>query len=277
MSTVRRRVCPLNAPKPDAFLCVAFGGQRVRINSPSPLIHHLLETHLHHCLVNSEPCGGVLPLDLPSYSISDDALLTLIMNETITRLIAPCRDALILHGAGVTLTERGIALCGSSGSGKSTLTAWLVRHGFGYISDEVIAVMESDEADHVLRGFARSLVVKAGSEHVWNSLIDDPQRIRPFGDGSAWIPPEALNPVSVRQGAAMHMLVFPRYNPTVRFEAEQLSPAAAAFRLMENLVNARNLPQRGLSAVATLTGATSAYQIVYNDAALVAEWLRANP
>lgn len=270
----------MRAPTRESLdLYIAFGSATVRVLCPSPAIYHVLQAHLRHCLAPIEAHTGAAVLHLSDAHLSADALLPLLMNQIVSRLIAPCRDSLALHAAGVTLGERGIVLCGASGSGKSTLTAHLIRQGFGYLSDEVIAVTHSTAAGFALRGFPRSLVVKAGSAAVWRPFIaappagEDDERVRHFADGSAWIPPDVLRPQAVRAGARAALLVFPRYDPAVSFHKRLLSPAHAAFMLLENLANARNLHARGLLETAALVKACPTYQVTYNHAAHVADWL----
>ena len=255
--------------QPDAAdeLCIGFADERIRVVTFTPHRLDVLAAHLRHCTLGVGECRRAQPVLLLADSLPDD----LALNEIIAQLIAPCAAALVLHAAGVTLRKRGIMLAGESGSGKSTLTAWLLRSGFGYLSDEVIAV--SGGSFPTMRGLARSLVLKSGSAHIWRPLIDETEQVRHFGDGSAWIPPEVLSPTCVSSSAALDMIIFPRYDPTVLFEVEQLSPAQTTFNLMQNLVNARNLPRHGLSALATVAKAAPGYTLVYSDVTRVSTWL----
>jgi hypothetical protein len=89
--------------------------------------------------------------------------------------IAGVTAAAVMHSrrlcihAGV-LSHRGGALVipGSSGHGKTTLVAALVQAGFGYLSDEVLAL---DRGDATLVPFARPLAIGAD---VWSLLQLDP-------------------------------------------------------------------------------------------------------
>jgi hypothetical protein len=258
--------------------CIQFGSQRVRIICQSARIHEVLREHLQHCIVH-EVSDSEKTLDTQAYSdLSNDVLLTMIMNDAITSLIESCSDALVIHAAGVTLADRGIVLCGESGSGKSTLTAWLIREGFGYLTDEVIAVPidDSDNPLHMI-GLARSLVLKRGSAFVLDSR--DQSRVTHFSDGIAagtmWVPPESLAKNPVCPDALPHHVIFPRYEANAVFDVQPLTIGRTAFLLMQNLVNARNLPQRGLPAIARLAASVEAYRVVYSDVAVVAQWLQA--
>ena len=69
-------------------------------------------------------------------------------------------DLLHLHAGAVACGDDGVVLLGSSGSGKSTLTAYLVRSGWTYLTDEMLA-LEPDPLR--LRPYPRPLTLKKGS------------------------------------------------------------------------------------------------------------------
>ena len=50
------------------------------------------------------------------------------------------RDAVLLHAGAVERDGRVMAITGISGQGKTTLTAALVRAGYGYVTDELVAI-----------------------------------------------------------------------------------------------------------------------------------------
>ena len=49
-------------------------------------------------------------------------------------------DRLLLHAGAVERDGRVVALTGISGQGKTTLTAALVQAGYGYVTDELVAI-----------------------------------------------------------------------------------------------------------------------------------------
>ncbi|HET6210294.1 MAG TPA: hypothetical protein VFD94_07920, partial [Jatrophihabitans sp.] len=80
------------------------------------------------------PPGPVLDCPVPAGSSPGQLLAEL------TRLAVQHSDRLCLHAGVVTYPGAAVVIPGSSGLGKSTLTAALVQAGFGYLSDEVLAV-----------------------------------------------------------------------------------------------------------------------------------------
>lgn len=190
------------------------------------------------------------------------------MQAALEQLIVPAADHLVLHAGGVSLSEWGVLLCGSSGSGKSTLTAQLLQQGFDYLSDESLAV---DMSLDVMRGFPRSLVLKAGSQFIWrektvnNDLLQLPQ-------GITWVRPEFLDG-EICSHASPQLLLFPRYEPNHKLTVLPLSTGEAAFTLLQTLVNARNLPEDGFRLTAALARKVPAYRVFYSDETAVSDWI----
>lgn len=63
---------------------------------------------------------------------------------------------LLLHAGAVARDGQAVIFPGESGTGKSTLTAACVRRGFGYLTDEVVAI---DLCSSTMTGFARPLML----------------------------------------------------------------------------------------------------------------------
>ena len=70
------------------------------------------------------------------------------------------RSHLLFHAAGLQRDGVGVLVPGASGAGKSTLAAGLVRAGFAYLSDELIA-LEIDGGR--LLPYAKPIALKPGS------------------------------------------------------------------------------------------------------------------
>src|SRR5207244_677611 len=60
-------------------------------------------------------------------------------HEIVMELMLRRRDLFFVHSAVVSNLGSGIALPGASGAGKSTLAFALVRRGYGFLSDELLA------------------------------------------------------------------------------------------------------------------------------------------
>jgi hypothetical protein len=265
-----------------------FANQTVSITIPATsgecLPKHL-RRHFAGCLVEQDVARtAVFRLEMPQnkqWQLWQDDILCReaesvtflfepLMQAVLEQLITSAHNHLVLHAGCVTLAEQGILLCGNSGSGKSTLTAHLVQKGFDYLSDEAVAV---DLSLASLQGFARSLVLKAGSEFIWRNRRADNDAL-PLPHGITWVTPKYLGG-KICTLATPTLLLFPRYEPEQDLTIMPLSPGETAFALFKNLVNARNLPEQGFRLTAELARRTPGYRVTYGDGTAVADWLRA--
>src|SRR6185503_18261571 len=103
----------------------------------------------------------------------------------LTRLAVQHSPRLCLHAGVVGCPDGTVVIPGSSGLGKSTLTAALVQAGFGYLSDEVLAV---PRAGGLPARFARPIAVGPES---WTVLGLAPA-LRPSDGDERLIEPEQL-------------------------------------------------------------------------------------
>ena len=195
------------------------------------------------------------------------------MQDGLFQLNGAPKTHLIYHAAALAYDEQGVMLCGRSGSGKSTLTAWLVASGFEYLTDEVISYpLEGGE----ISGFCRSLVMKKGSQSIWEQWQPQAESdaFFRFEDGSAWIAPTLLNPSAVREKVVPRLLVFPTYAKEAEFQVQELSTANTVFHLLQTLVNARNFENHGMQATKQLASQVQAYTLMYSDIKQAAEWIQ---
>ena len=264
-------------------LCCQFAGLTAAITCSDTAVAHILYHHFQHCLAS--PSSSLAHYHIQQTSTGwqlqrDQAILQMALNPltlfeplmqaALQCLITPQQQHLIFHAGGVAVAAQGILLCGPTGSGKSTLVAQLLADGFTYLSDEVVALpLDSLQ----LSGFARSLVLKVGSAFLWQAApTSDDLLFLP--DGLTWISPTFWGHDCVQQQATPQLLLFPRYEANSALMLRPLSPATAAFHLIQHLVNARNLPQHGLPVVKQLAQTIPAYEIHFGDGLAVAAWLR---
>ena len=82
----------------------------------------------------------------------------------------------VLHAGGVTLQGAGAIISGPSGAGKTTFTAALVRAGFGYLTDEALAI---DPVTGLLQPYPKALAIKRGSWELLDDLRPAPTDLSP--------------------------------------------------------------------------------------------------
>lgn len=271
----------------SAAVCIQFGGNAVRFAAEDPALLAPLEVHLRGCAA-SESLPLVSEFHLTAVSrtsvqvvengsvlfpaLERETAWQVLLQEGLARLNAACRLGPVFHAGAVRDARGGVILCGGSGCGKSTLTAYLLTRGFRYLSDEVI-LWESAQGQ--IRGFARSLVLKPGAAFLWQGHAQGRAKRLPFADGSAWLEPRTFSAQAICRQTRPRLLLFPQYRtdaPPLR--VRPLSPAESLFRLLQNLVNARNLPALGMQAAAELARQVPACAIEYASLEAVHAWIQ---
>ena len=185
--------------------------------------------------------------------------LPLWLIEEVTRsLITQLNTAVALHAGAVAWRGTSIVLAGASGSGKTSLVAWLIDKGFEYLTDE-IAILTDENA---ILGFPRALVIKpGGAENVQALSICERSPLIRYGSHLVFAPKRASDGVAQPCG----MIVFPEYQPGAEIRIRGLTAAEAGLKLVECNLNARNFPDGGLAAIATLSRTAPAISLEYGD------------
>jgi hypothetical protein len=187
-------------------------------------------------------------------------LLIHLQDAVVHALIVDAAHAVALHTGAVSHGDRAILIAGPTGSGKTTLTGWLVGKGFGYLTDEVVVLI--DHASKVV-GFPRAMVVKGGND-------DSPSPVPQFKAAASVEAGERLmlRPVEQVDAAAARecgLTVFPVYSAGAALRIAPLTAAQAGMRLMECNLNARNLADEGFRAVTQLARRAPAFVLHYGD------------
>lgn len=68
-------------------------------------------------------------------------------------LLLRLRGVTCLHASAVAFGDRSVAFVGSAGAGKSTTAAAFARQGCGVISDDIVALLEQEDAFHVMPAY----------------------------------------------------------------------------------------------------------------------------
>jgi hypothetical protein len=190
----------------------------------------------------------------------------------LTRLAVDHSPRLCIHAGVVSAAGGSIVVPGASGLGKSTLTAALVQAGFGYLSDEVLAVPRTGGEP---APFARPISLAAES---WATLGLDPAR-RPAAGDERLIAAESLGRLG-EPGPVRHILLAGR-----RPGAPELVPVsrgAAVPALLSRSFNHFRDPAGSFQAVVNLVRQAQVWTAGYQEAPALAEllaqrWLGSGP
>lgn len=203
---------------------------------------------------------------------SEGYLAELLMGEVCRYLAQEGRGGTVFHAGLLAHSGKGVLLAGDTGTGKSTLAAWLALQGLVYLTDELVFFPFGSAA---AQPFIRPLNLKTPSLNVLPDLAREPFRAHtfPLPEG-VLIAPEVLNPQGEWREVRVGLVLLPQYVPEGPATFERLSGAQCAFLLLQSLVNAPKLPERGLKEVARLAQTAPAYRMCYSHLSQVESFLK---
>lgn len=171
-----------------------------------------------------------------------------------TRLAVAATPHLLLHAGAVAGRRGAVVLPGPSGAGKSTLVGALVRGGYDYLTDELVALDGGARALPFPRGLgldARARRLLGGLDHV----------------PTPHVPPDALRPAAVSGARPVVAVVVPRYEPGGRSLLQPLPVDRAVLALATAAVNLPAHGTGGLRSLATLASRCPCYELQVGDVA----------
>ncbi len=197
--------------------------------------------------------------------ISQHGLAYALINEIIFQCIQDNSTGHALHAAAVQTEVGTVLLPGGSGSGKSTLAAWLALCGFIYLTDELVVL--SKDGRHI-HPFIRPVSLRqAGASALASSLNITDHKVL-AGDNGFMVPRSLLNPDTpdVRPAAPrISLILFPCYRKDAVSELTQLTSGLGCSRLIACYVNARNIPNYGISRLTGITRNIPIWQLTYGS------------
>jgi len=180
-------------------------------------------------------------------------------------------ELLHLHTGLVERDGVGVLLVGPSGSGKSTLTAHLVRAGWTYHSDEMVAIDPAHPFE--AHSYPRPISLKRGSWPIFSDLPSVPDPDRAHGDREAvHLPPAELAPVRQVSTANIGAIVFVSYGdePTA---IRPVGPAEAIEGLTADTLDLPRAREAGMQALVDLATSTHLLRLTFDDLDAAAEQL----
>lgn len=185
----------------------------------------------------------------------------ILMNEVIYHSIDKNNQQHAIHAGAVWKDGQCIVLPGSSGRGKSTLTTWLVKHGYQYLTDELVFLSDSGQVTPL----TRPVNLKVTSTHSsW--LLDEECQDQIISDNNgSMIPHRLLNPHFMAIKPNVTHVLFPEFQEGAEMVCEKISPALSSLYLMQSHVNARNLSELGIPALSNIVRNCSSYKLTYGS------------
>jgi len=195
-------------------------------------------------------------------SESDAVFAEFLLGQVGYHLADKSQSGLVFHSAALGWHGRAVLIPGGIGRGKTTLTAWLVHKGLDYLTDELVFVPNNADAINAL---TRPLSLK--ERVIAQNFFDfekHSQDILAHTPGDL-VPARLLGTVTPNVTLRPALWLFPNYQPDTQPEFLLLTQAQTAFSLLECLINARNLPDHGMSQVAQLAKLAPAYRLRYSS------------
>lgn len=192
-------------------------------------------------------------------SVPDIAITVLLwhFNAEVIRRSTPRYP--LVHAGGVVCDGSAVLLPAPPESGKTTTVAGLLRAGFGYLTDEAVAI---DPASLTAQPYPKALSVDAGS---WEVLADLQPEHGHRVSGQWHVPPTQFGPDTVSGPAPVRFIVTPSYQEAAPTRLQPLSQAETLVALADSTFNFRDDPARNLSVLARLVLAADCYRLTIGD------------
>jgi hypothetical protein len=145
---------------------------------------------------------------------------------------------LLVHAGAVGCRNGAVIIPAPSGGGKSTLVAALVRAGFGYLTDECVAI---DAASGRVDGFTKAIGLKPGS---WDTFSEVPPGLparATYESPIRYATPQMLGGNVAKRDLAPVVLVVPE----LRGGGPALTPLARADALVTLIDQSFNFTEFG--------------------------------
>ena len=222
-----------------------------------------LTTIAQTCITVEEQEDGRYSLRTDAKELATDLsrveLPVWLIEEVAEALISQQKSALALHAGAVAWKGTPILIAGASGSGKSSLVAWLIDKGFGYLTDEIALLKESDR----VIGFPRAVVIKSGAADKVQALsIFERLPLVKYGSSLVFSPAQAM---ASEAHLPCGMIVFPQYEPGAELWIKELTPAETGLGLVGCNLNARNFSDGGFGEIIKLSRQVPGISVRYGD------------
>jgi hypothetical protein len=189
-----------------------------------------------------DPEGLVMPLvhDVNQRAVGDSELLT-------------------IHAGGVEHEDAGLVFPGPTEAGKTTLVAGLVRAGFGYLTDEAVAI---DREALLIRPYPKPLCLDPGSWPLFPELEPRAELTTTSYKADEWpVPSEAIGPGARGGSCRVGLIVFPRFERGARTALEPIRRAEALVELAKYTFGFKDQGRVALDPLADVVRRADCYRL----------------
>lgn len=212
------------------------------------------------------PRSGLYELWLDGERLLSTALgeraLSFLLWHVNRQAVEVSSDYLLLHASAAERDGTAVLLPAPMGSGKTTLVARLVQAGLRYVTDEVVAVDDSD----TVQPYPKPLSIETGSQPLLEALrpVIDPAVAAYLGE-KWYVEPLAIGPPAVAGPCVPRLVVTPCYEQGATTAVLPMRRSEAVVMLAENSFNMDRRGRRGLSALASVVRRCDCYRLTVGD------------
>jgi hypothetical protein len=165
----------------------------------------------------------------------------------------------LVHAAAAVSRGVAVLLPARAESGKTTTVAGLVRAGFGYLTDEAVAI---DPSTLLAQPYAKALSVDRGS---WDVLADLRPPHHDQVAGQWQLPARLIRPDAVAGPAPVGFVVTPIYSAGSTTRLEPISAGEMLMLLADSTFEFQADARRNLSVLAHIVASAGCYRLVVGD------------
>ena len=195
-----------------------------------------------------------------------DALLTFLHWRLNQLAIDSATDHVLLHASAIRRADGVVVFPAESNSGKSTLVAGLVRAGFGYVTDEAVAIALGDGR---VDPYPKPISLDPGS---WSLFVGQRPDV-PGTDDDYFRTEWHLDPRRLSASALddldsdqqVTVVAFPRYVEGATTTAVPLRPADALLALLRNAFNLSTVAPAGVHRLAAIASEATVVELTVGN------------
>ena len=191
-----------------------------------------------------------------------DALVAMLVHDLNRRALGGS-DHLVLHAGGVEHDGFGLVFPGAMEAGKTTLTAALVRAGFGYLTDEAVAI---DRENLRIHPYPKPLSIDRGAWPLFPELEPRVDLATDAYKADQWqVPPADIRADPLGEPCAVSVIVFTRYEDGIETSIEPLRRGEALVELAKNTYRFDAQGSAALDVLAELVRPAACYRLTSGD------------
>jgi hypothetical protein len=191
-----------------------------------------------------------------------ESLVPTLVHDLNRRALDNCGH-LILHAGGVEHDGAGVVFPGEMEAGKTTLAAGLVRAGYGYLTDEGVAI---DRETLRIHPYPKPLSVDRGAWPLFPELEPDAVLATDAYKSDQWqVPPSDIRPDALGSSCPVTVIVFPRYEDGIGTSVEPLGRAEALIELAKNTYKFDEQGAPALELLAEVVRPAACYRLSSGD------------